>query len=60
MALLFSSSWFYHGLMTVMYHVHVRERFREVARWIPPRARICLTCAPAMRRLGRTAVFRLR
>ncbi len=45
MALLYSSSWFYHGLMTVMYHVHVRERFRQVALWVPEGADLLDVCS---------------
>jgi trans-aconitate methyltransferase len=44
MAILYRSSLLYHGLMTAVYHVHRRERFREVAQWIPEGAEVLDVC----------------
>ncbi len=44
MALLYRSSVLYHGLMSAVYHVHRRERFRAVAEWVPERAEVLDVC----------------
>jgi trans-aconitate methyltransferase len=44
MAILYRSGLLYHGLMAAVYHVHRRERFREVATWIPQGAEVLDVC----------------
>jgi Methionine biosynthesis protein MetW len=44
MTFLYKSSLLYHGLMTMVYHVHRRERFEEVARWVPRDAEVLDVC----------------
>ncbi len=44
MIVLYRSRVLYHGLMSMVYHIHRRERFEEVARWVPEGADLLDVC----------------
>ncbi len=44
MIVLYRSRMLYHGLMSMVYHVHRRERFAEVARWVPEGVELLDVC----------------